>query len=62
MDHRKANKEEVKDMSRKAKQYVTCKGTHNIPDYKKRAERDPKIYTGELFLETLPKLNGAFKQ
>ena len=30
-------------------------------DTHKISGRDPKLYTGELFLETLPKLKGAFK-
>ena len=29
--------------------------------HKKRSGRDPKFYTGELFLETFPKLKGSFK-
>ena len=38
------------------------RGTQNIPDnIQKRSGRDPKLYTGELFLDASPKLKGAFK-
>ena len=38
------------------------RGTQTISDNtQKRAERDPKLYKGELFLGTLPKLKGEIK-
>ena len=49
-------------MDRDVNQEVTARDKHKKTNLtKKRAGRDPKLYTGKIFLETSTKLKAAFK-